>query len=381
MINVTLHASYPPALPGHICDWAVTSVTGEPPDSPQYSQWLESLPSRIETVSVLNTMAFQNIVKSLVALWMVGLWCRLRRSFAVHQQGETRVTIMLDAGVALAVFLLARNEMLKSCIAVLAYWAVLCGEQPGALAMVLVFALAFNGCMVAGISLSFAYNAWAVLLFKVPWAYATSRLPAFETFLASLRPVKKKGRGQGRHAGAKEHECLICWTSDGGLPLRLPCRRDHLVCTECVIRLHASGQNQCPFCRLPLYTIQSGMKELCAAAMACFAAGCSIGPIVAALTCYKESSFWATVVILLAIFITAPIVLNLWQLFMIPPTANDDHLENWLVHMLMRHAFLALSFACFSVYWIWKLDKVTIVDGDLVKSFDVWMGYSFYWKS
>jgi hypothetical protein len=39
MINVTLHASYPPTLPGHICDWTVTKVTGEPPVSPEYSQW------------------------------------------------------------------------------------------------------------------------------------------------------------------------------------------------------------------------------------------------------------------------------------------------------------------------------------------------------
>jgi hypothetical protein len=109
----------PPTIPGHICDWTVTSVIGEPPNSLEFSQWLGSLPSRIETVSVLNTIAFGYIVKALVALWVVGSWCRFRRGLATYQQGEAR--LMLDAGVALAVYLLARNEMLKTCIAVVAY--------------------------------------------------------------------------------------------------------------------------------------------------------------------------------------------------------------------------------------------------------------------
>jgi hypothetical protein len=207
-VNVTIHASYPPTIPGHICDWTVTSVIGEPPNSLEFSQWLGSLPSRIETVSVLNTIAFGYIVKALVALWVVGSWCRFRRGLATYQQGEAR--LMLDAGVALAVYLLARNEMLKTCIAVVAYWTIMCGEWPDALAMVLVFALALNNCMVAGTSLTFAYNTWAVFLFKVPWAHKTSELPAFKPFLASLRRVKKKGRRQSRHADNNEHQCMIC---------------------------------------------------------------------------------------------------------------------------------------------------------------------------
>jgi hypothetical protein len=183
-------------------------VIGEPPNSLEFSQWLGSLPSRIETVSVLNTIAFGYIVKALVALWVVGSWCRFRRGLATYQQGEAR--LMLDAGVALAVYLLARNEMLKTCIAVVAYWTIMCGEWPDALAMVLVFALALNNCMVAGTSLTFAYNTWAVFLFKVPWAHKTSELPAFKPFLASLRRVKKKGRRQSRHADNNEHQCMIC---------------------------------------------------------------------------------------------------------------------------------------------------------------------------
>jgi hypothetical protein len=171
MTNVTLHASYPPTLPGHICDWTVTSVTGEPPDSLEYSQWLKSLPSRIETVSVLNHLVLQHIIKALIVLWMAGLWRRLTKSLASYQQdeNESKVRFMLDTGVALLVYLLARNERLKSCVAVVAYWAVMCGGWPYAFAMLPVFALAFNNCMVAGICLSFAYNTWALLESTIPW--------------------------------------------------------------------------------------------------------------------------------------------------------------------------------------------------------------------
>jgi hypothetical protein len=110
-VNVTLHASYPPTLSGHICDWTVTSVTSGPPDSLEYSQWLGSLPSRVQTVSMLNAVVFHHVIKALIALWIVGLWCRVRRSLATYQQSEALARLMLDTGVALAVFLLARNEM------------------------------------------------------------------------------------------------------------------------------------------------------------------------------------------------------------------------------------------------------------------------------
>jgi hypothetical protein len=285
---------------------------------------------------------------------------------------------MLDAGVALAVYLLARNEMLKTCIAVVAYWTIMCGEWPDALAIVLVFALAFNNCMVAGISLTFAYNTWAVFLFKVPWAHKTSELPAFKTFLASLRRVKKKGRRQSRHADNNEHQCMICWTSDYGLPLRLPCRRDHLVCRKCLVRLHGSNRNQCPFCRLPLYTIDNPLVEICGFAIAFFAASCAIGPVFVVLICYVEWYFWAAVAILLTAFITAPIMWDMWQLSTRSLEADDDYLERWLGAMLVRHGMPAVVFACWCVYRIWKLDRVTFVDGQLLGEVSFSEGYSFF---
>ena len=346
MINATLHASYPPSLPGHICDWNVTSATGEPPDSLECSQWLESLPSRIETVSVLNHLVFQHIIKALIIVWMVGLWCRLTRSLAAYQQdvNESNVRFMLDTGVALLVCLLAMNERLKSFVAVVAYWAVMCGGWVDALAMVLVFALAFNKCMLAGICLSFAYNSWAFLQSRIPWT--NSELPNFGEFFSGLRPVEERGRRQGSCDEVKEDECLICWSSDDGLPLRLPCRPDHLVCTDCIIRLYGSGQNQCPLCRLPLFTlftIKEGAAELCGFITACFGANLPIGPIFIALNCYKAWWYWTMV----AIFLAVPVMLMTWYLFKLPHGVNMDDLDNWVVETFGGgHAHFALLFAC-----------------------------------
>jgi hypothetical protein len=72
--EVLLHASYPPTHPDRLCDWTVTSVTGElPPDTLAYSEWFASLPSRIETVSILNTLAFEYLAIALIVVWAMGL--------------------------------------------------------------------------------------------------------------------------------------------------------------------------------------------------------------------------------------------------------------------------------------------------------------------
>jgi len=47
--------------------------------------------------------------------------------------------------------------------------------------------------------------------------------------------------------------------------------------------------------------------------------------------------------------------------------------------MIWRHAIPAVLFACLSVYRIWKLDKVTFVDGVLAGEMEVWMEHSFFW--
>jgi hypothetical protein len=230
-----------------------------------------------------------------------------------------------------------------------------------------------------GHMLSFAYNTWALLESTIPWTYTNSGLPNFENFLAGLRPVKKRGRRQGRRAEEKEHECLICWSDDAGLPLRLPCRPDHLVCAHCIIRLHNSGQNQCPFCRLPLYTIHGGAAKLCGFIIACFGAGCPIGPVFIALNCYKEWWYWT----IAAIFLTVPVMLSMWYLFTVPRVADVGHLAHWLDEPVGSGvAIFAVLFACWCVWQIWGLDQVTFVDGKLMGAeLEVWMGHSFFWES
>lgn len=82
--NVILEASYPPTLAHHLCDWTVTAVTGEEPaDASEYSRWLDSLPSRIETVSILNTLIFQYLVNVLIVAWLLGLDFRSGRFLPV----------------------------------------------------------------------------------------------------------------------------------------------------------------------------------------------------------------------------------------------------------------------------------------------------------
>ena len=76
--NVTLHATFPPKLPGRLYDWTVTSIVGELPDvdPAEYARWFEGLPERIETISILNTLLFQHLVKVLLLVWILALWCR-----------------------------------------------------------------------------------------------------------------------------------------------------------------------------------------------------------------------------------------------------------------------------------------------------------------
>jgi GNAT superfamily N-acetyltransferase len=118
---------------------------------------------------------------------------------------------------------------------------------------------------------------------------------------------------------------------------------------------------------------------MCGLAIACFAASCAIGPVFVVLTCYVEWYFWAAVAILLTAFITAPIVWDMWQLSTRSLAVDDDYLRRWLGAMLMRHGMPAVVLACWCVYRIWKLDRVTFVEGVLVGELEVWMGHSFFW--
>ena len=142
--NVTLHATFPPKLPGRLYDWTVTSIVGELPDvdPAEYARWFEGLPERIETISILNTLLFQHLVKVLLLVWILALWYRLqnvRCRAAAHDRIQVRERYLVDAGFAAAGLLLASNGWLKSCVLLLACWATFYEAPVDAAGMLLVF--------------------------------------------------------------------------------------------------------------------------------------------------------------------------------------------------------------------------------------------------
>lgn len=203
-INVTLHPSYPPALPSHICDWIVTSVTvdGIPPNmiSAEYTQWLEGLPARIETFSVMNNLEFQQIIKALIMVWMVGLWLRSRR-FGAYLRDKSNMRLMFDIGVASLVCFLAMHKSLKRCILVIVCWATTLEEGPSCVVVPLAFGLAFSNCMVAAICITVAYNSTAVLVLMAPWeedAQWVSHLHRFPRKPAPRGEIEERRARRGR---------------------------------------------------------------------------------------------------------------------------------------------------------------------------------------
>jgi hypothetical protein len=370
-INVTLHPSYPPTLPGHICDWTVTSVTAEGKShdmvSAEYTQWLERLPGRMETFSVLNNLAFQHIIKALIVVWMVGLWCRSRKSPRAYRRDKSNLRLTLDISVATVVHLLVMMGQLNGGIAALAFWASVLDQQLCYVAMLLAFGLAYCNCVVAGICISVAYASWAVFLLMAPWKKTHSGLPTYAAFRSSLRRVEKPNK-QGCAVEEEEEECIVCRSSDE-LPRRLPCWETHTVCDECLDRLRDSMHSQFPLCRFRLYTMEPAVPAVGGPsdfAFACFAASCAIGAIFFALACYKQRLFWMLVAASLLQYITRPIMLEVGQLLGRPHTMDNFNPEVWLRGMLMRHAVPAVLCACWSVFWIWELDQATFVDGELV---------------
>ena len=91
--GVTLKASYPPTLPHHLCDWTVTTVTGGAVtggvsvDTLEYAWEFDSLPFRIETISMLDTLVFQYLMNALIVIWLLGL-CLRSKKFPVRRAAD-----------------------------------------------------------------------------------------------------------------------------------------------------------------------------------------------------------------------------------------------------------------------------------------------------
>lgn len=222
-----------------------------------YSQWFDSLPGRIQTVSVLNTKGCQDLgglLLTFVSIWV--LYCRvLKVSRAIGDKRLTRIKWALGAGLILV---LAWTENFGFCVVVFAYCLLGFGGVLDGLAMIVAFGLGSeNREMVAVLGLAVAYASRATL-----WFYALSKnvrkLPDYKEFLAALRPVDRRSK-QARTTDANEdfdeneRGCLVCWCSDV-IRQQLPCPGKNQICLECLHRLHAAATYQCPFCCLPLYS-------------------------------------------------------------------------------------------------------------------------------
>jgi hypothetical protein len=369
--DVLLHASYPPTHPGRLCDWTVTSATGElPADTQAYSEWFASLPSRIETVSILNTLAFEHLMNVLVVVWALGLALRAGRfpiRRAIDDSEKTWLKTLgrlMDNVTALAGFITTASMSLKSSVALIAFWAALGGGFLDSAGMLVVFALVFHNQMVLGIGLSVAYYTWAAHLRRLPWRDTATggRLPNYENFLANLRPVDYAARKQESVEEEQEDgDCLVCWSSDE-VALELPCKRNHLICPDCLARLHESHRYQCPICRLPLYTMKNIKTMLLELIIASLGAIFALALIETALAIYKGTYLYLAIYISLA----APFQTIMWRHYRISSAASEGYLASWQTRTLAFHAFMLVAFACRLGYLLGELDQATFIDGKFV---------------
>ena len=352
-------------------------------------QWLRRLPERIETVSILNDLAFKSVVTVLMMLWTFGLWCRsqtVRRRVAARVRvlerarlpGERHVwgTFRWDAASAVANYLLAKDGWIKSCFLLLvACWAALCETSLDAVGILLAFAFISRGVMAVGIGISVAHASWAVVLMKAPWRNNTNDLTDFAHFLHDLPPADRTCR-QG-HTAEENEECMLCLSSDD-CPLQMPCRRQHLICLDCLIRLNATERTSCPFCRTPLYTIEDSKLasyELC---IVLLDMSFVFDMIIIALACYREAYMSAAIKTLASVLLWE----KLWRTFQISRTGDvgeGGYLARWQSNHLRWGAMSLMAFAFYLAYRVAKMDEATFVDGKLVRGFEVKNGYSFYW--
>ena len=380
--EVLLHASYLPTHPDRLCDWTVSSVTGElPPDTLAYSEWFASLSSRVETVSVLNTLAFKHLVITLIVVWAIGLIWRsgmfpIRR--AIDNSGKIWLRTLrdlVDGVTVLASFMTIGVWGLKSSVALLAFWAALGGGLVDSAGMLLVSALVFNNQMLPGICLSLAYVTWVASLSRLHWRHTatTGRLPSHKDFLASMRPMDDaapKQRPVGEEQDAEN--CMVCWYSDDH-PLELPCKRNYLICSDCLVRLHESHRCQCPICRIPLYTMLNTKMKLLEFIIATLGAISALTLIEIPLDIYTGSYQDMAMVIIF----TALLTLIEVRYFKFSSAASEGSLASWQTWALASHAFNLVVFACRSGYFLGRRDQATFIRGKFVSGVEISTALTF----
>jgi hypothetical protein len=311
-------------------------------------------------------------------VWILGLWCRLQSRAAVHDKIQVRERYLVDAGFVVAGLLLASNEWLKSCVLLLAGWAAFYEASADAAGMLLVFVLfVFGGDMAIGIGVSVAYASWEVLLTKIPWRDTTNTLPSWGDFLEALplaESVYKEGHAGGQRDLGNEY-CVLCQT-DSDCPYRIPCKTEHLICADCLIRRWLADKNQCPLCCVRLYTFQRRKTTFYELYIASLSASCVLDIVILALECYKGSYTYAA----LGILILAPIRWDMWHQFIISRTGDEGYTASWQTGNLCRWAVGMMLFAFYVGHRIRKSDQATFVDGKLAEGLKVGTGYTFVWE-
>jgi hypothetical protein len=249
------------------------------------------------------------------------------------------------------------------------------GELLDSACMLLVFALVFNNQMLPGICLSLAYVTWVASLSRLHWRHTATagRLPNYKAFLASLRPMDDTTRKQNPVGEEQDdRNCMVCWSSDD-VPLELPCKRNHLICSDCLARLHESHRYQCPICRLPLYTMLNIKTKLLELIIATLGAIFALTVIDIALAIYKGSYQDVAMVIL---FTALPTLIEV-RYFEFSSAASEGYLASWQAWTLASHAFNLAVFACRSGDFLRRRDQATFIRGKFVSGVEMSTALTF----
>lgn len=328
--------------------WFVSSTEGSlPAISPKENElYLESLPDRIATVSMLHHSLSRLIIASLLLAWTFALSYRLRRI-------DSKMKQLILCVAVLIILLCAWFDWLGGYAFVLAAYYAWDVSNSDALAVLLAFVLARGGWIITAIGLTAAHTTGAMTA-----SVTDPLLPFYDAFIAKLRP-------------APPTTCPSCW-STANTPLRMPCHRNHVFCQQCLSRWHANGENFCPHCFKTLYVI-SRFRE-CKALFRYYivtnliAAAAFSFPTLA-LQLYKGYHDFAfnTIKVLAGIGLSSG-----WCWLKL---RKEERLVENHILFLAAVFFISAVGVVFSAFELRKWDQVTLWDGVVLEGVNVWNTY------
>lgn len=302
-----------------------------------YTKYLQNVLSRTKGYRMLGQILYRPVVGVLVLAWSFVLWRK-------HRSTETAVT-----------------------------WR-------DAVALAMVVACVSSRNMIAAIGLTAAYAAWSTLADR-SWN-STGKLPSFDTFLASLQASKlsppkpvapaspDSEAAHLAHFEAKlglpeknpDSDCVVCWSSEES-PLQLPC--SHLVCSDCLARLKEAHRFLCPFCRRPLYSLQTTKIYLFQLSVASAGAQLALAILLAALRINRQQYFGATLSLLMSAW-------PAWGMLRSHSQIRTQGEEGYFASTSEGTLVFHLLLACYMIYSgfqsIQMVDIATFVDGRFVRA-------------